>query len=211
MFLPNLWDHHRLSPIDSGSDPSLLYGWHSVLSFPEERITDSGDIGCKGIFNRFLYCPQDEDSILRGGITMKSKTIFIAYQDDLWARSLATYFHGLGYRVEVARLVSDMIKRIRNGKIHIVLLDDEIEGVNACDLVPIFKKINPKIQVIVISSEESIGLVKRLRGAGIFYQAMKPVDLREIRLAVECAFEKIERESPKEGFISLFMPKMVPA
>jgi len=142
---------------------------------------------------------------------MKSKTIFIAYQDDLWARSLSTYLHSVGYRVEVARSVSDMIRRIRDRRIPVVLIDDEIESVKACDLVPIFKKINPKIQVIVISSEESIGLVKRLRGAGIFYQAMKPVDLEEIRSAVECAFEKIERENRKEGFFSFLVPKMVPA
>jgi len=39
---------------------------------------------------------------------MKSKTILIAYQDDLWARSLSTFFHGIGYRVETARLVSEI-------------------------------------------------------------------------------------------------------
>jgi hypothetical protein len=54
-------------------------------------------------------------------------------------------------------------------------------------------------------------LVRRLRGAGIFYQAMKPVDLEEIRSAVECAFEKIERENLKEGFFSFLIPQMVPA
>jgi DNA-binding NtrC family response regulator len=87
---------------------------------------------------------------------MKSKTIFIAYQDNHMARSLSNYFHGLGYRVEIAQLISDIIRKIRNGKAHVILLDDEIEGVKASDLVPIFKKIHPKMQVIVISSEESI-------------------------------------------------------
>ena len=142
---------------------------------------------------------------------MKPKTIFIAYQDDLWARSLSTFFHGIGYRVETAKSLSDLIRRIRSGNIYVVLLDDEIETVKACDIVAIFKKINPRVQVIVISSEESIGLVKRLRGAGIFYQAMKPVDLEEIKSAVECAFEKIERENVKEGFLSFLVPKMAPA
>ena len=142
---------------------------------------------------------------------MRSKTIFIAYQDDYMARSLSNYFHGLGYRVELAKLISDIIRKIRNGKAHVILLDDEIEGVKACDLVSIFKKIHPKMQVIVISSEESIGIVKRLRGAGIFYQAMKPVDLKEIRSVVECAFEKYAREDAKEGFFSFLVPKMVTA
>jgi DNA-binding NtrC family response regulator len=143
---------------------------------------------------------------------MKSKTILIAYQDDLWARSLSTYFQSIGYRVEVARVVSEMIRRIRKGNVHVVLLDDEIEGVKACDVVPLLKKMNWKIQVIMISSEGSLSLARRLRGAGIFYQAMKPVDLEEIKSAVECAFDKIERENLKEeGFFSFLLPEMVPA
>jgi len=142
---------------------------------------------------------------------MKSKSILIAYQDDLWARSLSTFLHGIGYRVETAKMISEMIRKVRNGKIQVVLLDDEIEGVKACDLVPLFKKINERVQVIVISSEASLGVVKRLRGAGIFYQAMKPVDLEEIKSAVECAFEKIERENLKEGFFPFLIPGRVPA
>ena len=60
----------------------------------------------------------------------------------------------------------ESIRRVQEGKIHVVLLDDEIEGVKACDFVPLFKKINDKIQVIVISSEASLGLVKRSSGGG---------------------------------------------
>ena len=142
---------------------------------------------------------------------MKSKTILIAYQNDLWNRSLTTFFHSVGYKVETTKAVSEMIRRIRKGDIQVILIDDEIEGVKACDIVPLLKNINMKIQIIVISSEESIGLAKRLRGAGIFYQAMKPVDLTEVKSAVECAFGKIERENLKEGFFSFLTPEMVPA
>lgn len=142
---------------------------------------------------------------------MKSKTILIAYQDDLWTKSLATFFNSMGYRVDTARVMSEMIRRIRKGNVHVILIDDEIEGIKACEVVSLLKKIDSKIQIIVISSEESIGLVKRLRGAGIFYQAMKPVDLGEIKSAVECAFEKVERENPKQGFFFFPMPEMVPA
>jgi len=142
---------------------------------------------------------------------MQHKKILIAYQDDLWVRSLNTYFHGQGYRVEIVKVLSEMIKKVRNGQHQVILLDDEIEGLKACDIVSLLKKVNPKIQVIMISSEESLGPVRRLRGAGIFYQAMKPVDMEEIRSAVQCAFEKIERESEKEGFFSFLIPKLAPA
>ncbi len=142
---------------------------------------------------------------------MKSKTILIAYQDDLWKRSLSTFFHGLGYKVESTTLMSELIRKIRKKNIHVILIDDEIEGIKAYDVVSVLKQINPKLQIIVISSEESIGLVKRLRGAGIFYQAMKPIDLGEVKSAVECAFEKVERENIKGGFFPSLIPEIIPA
>jgi len=142
---------------------------------------------------------------------MQHKKILIAYQDDLWVRSLNTYFHGQGYRVETAKALSEMIRKIQNGHFQVLLLDDEIEGLKACDVVSLLKKVNSRIQVIMISSEESLGPVRRLRGAGIFYQAMKPIDMEEIRSAVQCAFEKIERENEKEGFFSFLIPKLSPA
>lgn len=142
---------------------------------------------------------------------MASKGILIAYQDDLWTKSLSAVFLGMGYKVDSTRTVSEMIRKIRGGRISVVLLDDEIEGVKACDLVPLFKKISPLVQVIVISSEESLSRVKLLRGAGIFYQAMKPIDLDEIKSAVTCAEEKIERENLREGFLSFLVPREVTA
>jgi DNA-binding NtrC family response regulator len=141
---------------------------------------------------------------------MRSKRILIACQDDKCLRSLATFFHGTGYKVEKAREVSEMIHKVRKGNITVILLDHEIEGIKAWDLVPLLK-MNPRAQIIVISSEESLGLVKRLRGTGIFYQATKPIDLDEIKSAVECAFAKIERENLKEGLFHFFIPKLVPA
>ena len=46
---------------------------------------------------------------------------------------------------------------------------------------------------------------------GIFYQAMKPADMEELKSAVECAFEKIERENLRERVFPLWVPRRVPA
>jgi len=140
---------------------------------------------------------------------MRPKRILVAYQDELWAKSLTTFFHGIGYRVETAKVVSEMIRKVRNGGVHVVLLDEEIEGVRACDLVSLLKGLDSSLQVIAITAEEPMGTVKRLRGAGIFYQAMKPVDMEELKSAVECAFEKIERENLKENWVPLLVPRRV--
>ncbi|MGB9627303.1 MAG: hypothetical protein ACPL6D_01465 [Thermodesulfobacteriota bacterium] len=78
---------------------------------------------------------------------MRSRRILIAYQDDLWVKSLSTFFHGIRYRVETARAVSDLIRRVRNGKVQVVLMDDEVEGVKAWDVVSLIKRINSRVQV----------------------------------------------------------------
>ncbi len=142
---------------------------------------------------------------------MRSKGILIAYQDDSWVQPISDLLNNRGYRIETTKAVSEILRKVRGRDIQVVLLDDQMEEIKACDLVPLFKKMNPRVQIIVISSDESIGLAKRLRDAGIFYQAMKPVDLEEIRTAVACAFEKIEREQPREVFFSFLIPGRVPA
>jgi DNA-binding NtrC family response regulator len=142
---------------------------------------------------------------------MKSKKILIAHQDDVSVKPLFTFFHDLGYGVEEVGEVGGILRKLRNDQIPVVLIGDEIDGVKAWDLTSLIKKINSRTQIIVISAEESIEPAKRLRRAGIFYQAMKPLDLEEIGAAVRCAFEKVERENPRESFFSFFVPQLVPA
>jgi DNA-binding NtrC family response regulator len=111
----------------------------------------------------------------------------------------------------MTRALSEMIRRVRNGRAQVILLDDELEGVKAYDVVPLLKRITMKIPVIAVSSQDSLDGARRLRSPGIFYQAMKPIDLEEIGSAVECAFEKIKRESLKEELFAFLMPGSIPA
>jgi DNA-binding NtrC family response regulator len=141
---------------------------------------------------------------------MKPRSILFAYPDELSSRSLSSFLRDLGYRVETTGKVSEILRKIQKETFQVIILNDDIEGVMACELIPLLK-MNRKVQVIVISSEESVGFAKRLRGAGIFYHAMKPIDLEEIRSAVESAFEKIKRESLQEEIVSFLKPHWVPA
>jgi len=143
---------------------------------------------------------------------MVSRRILVAYQDEQLGQSVLTYFQDAGYRVDAATMVSEVLRKVKGGAIEVVLMDDELEGIRAYDLVPVLKGMKGGVQVIVVSSEERLGFVKRLRGAGIFYHAMKPVDLQELKSAVECAFEKVEKErSVGRGFLSFLVPGRVPA
>ena len=142
---------------------------------------------------------------------MKPKVILMAYQDDAWVKPISTLLCGMGYRVETSRTVDEIISKVRKEEIRVVLLDDEMGGIKASNLIPLLKRLNPRVQIIVISSGQSLGQAKRLREAGIFYQAMKPVDGEEIRSAVACAFDKIEREQPEGWVLPFLLPGGVAA
>jgi DNA-binding NtrC family response regulator len=143
---------------------------------------------------------------------MKPQGVLIAYQDDPWVEAFMAFFHGEGYRITRTASVGELIKKVRSGDFHVILLDEDLEGVKACELVPLLKKINGRVQVIVMSSEGSLPCVRQLRRTGIFYHALKPVDMGELRSAVGCAFEKIEREHPvAEGFFPFWLAGRVSA
>jgi DNA-binding response OmpR family regulator len=141
---------------------------------------------------------------------MKSKVVLIAYQDDSLVKLLSPLSSDPRYRVEVATRVSDILRKMRGNDPDVILLDDEMDGIRAQDLVPLLKKLNSRVQIIAISSEGSIMEMKRLREAGIFYQAMKPADPEEIRSAVACAFDKIRREQPDGSFFQFLIAEEAP-
>jgi DNA-binding NtrC family response regulator len=143
-------------------------------------------------------------------LSMKPRSVLLACPDDPASKSLSAFLRDLGYRVGTASILSEILQRVQRENVEVVVLNEEIEGVKASELIPLLKT-NRKVQVIVISSEESLGFAKRLRGAGIFYHAMKPIDFEEVRSAVESALEKIRRESLEEDGIPLLRPGWVPA
>ncbi len=141
---------------------------------------------------------------------MKSRVVLIAYQDDSLLKLLPLLSSDTGYRVEVATRAGDMLRKMQGNEPGVILLDDEMDGIKAQDLVPLLKKLNHKVQIIAISSQGSITETKRLRDAGIFYQAMKPIDPEEIRSAVACAFDKIDREQPEGSFFQFLITEEAP-
>ncbi len=141
---------------------------------------------------------------------MKSKVVLIAYQDDSLVKLLSPLSADTGYRVEIARGVTEIFRKMHGSEPGVILLDDEIDEIKARDLVPLLKGLNRRVQIIAISSDGSITETRRLRDAGIFYQAMKPVDPEEIRSAVACAFDKIEREQSEGSFFQFLIAEEAP-
>jgi DNA-binding NtrC family response regulator len=118
--------------------------------------------------------------------------LLIADEDLDSRKQMADLFIDAGYNVTVTNSAANVLHGILKKTAQVVLLSSEFDEMTATDLIPLLKKCNRKLTIILISNDLSLTLIRKLRKEGIFYHALKPVkpeDREEIRQAVKCAFE----------------------
>jgi DNA-binding NtrC family response regulator len=122
---------------------------------------------------------------------MEEHGILVADKDTAFLKEVTDYFADAGYSVETTDSAVHVICNILKKKTPVVLLGSDFDKkVNLIELVKLLKKCNRHLAVILVSDEESMPLVKRIRQEGIFYHALRPVtteDQNEIKQAVKCA------------------------
>lgn len=124
--------------------------------------------------------------------------ILIVDEDKDCRKQMAEIFIDAGYNVTVTSSVASALCGVLKKTAQVVVLGSKTDEMAAADIIPLLKKCNRNLPIILIASDTSLGLLRKLRGAGVFYHAMKPVDAKdreEIRQAVHCAFENLHLHS----------------
>jgi len=126
---------------------------------------------------------------------MNERGILIADRDTETRRLLADVLEKAGYPVKTTDSATDVLSDILRKNAHIILVGSDFdEKIAAEDLIPMIKKCDRNLTIILVSDEKSLPMVRKIRREGIFYHALRPVsaeDREEIRLAVECAFKNV--------------------
>jgi DNA-binding NtrC family response regulator len=123
--------------------------------------------------------------------------LLIAHQDVECRKQMAELFIDAGYNVIVTNSAADALNGILKKSVQVVLLGSEFDELTAGDLIPLLKKCNRRLTIILVSADTSLPLIRKLRSEGIFYHSLKPVngeDKEELRKAVECAFENLRHQ-----------------
>ena len=121
--------------------------------------------------------------------------ILIADEDLDCRKQMADLFIEAGYTVMVTNSAANVLHGILKKSAQVVLLGSEFDELAATDLIPLLKKCNRDLTIILVSDEVSLPLIRKLRKEGIFYHALKPVkpeDREELRQAVKCAFDNLK-------------------
>jgi len=120
--------------------------------------------------------------------------ILIVDEDQDCRKQMAEMFTEAGYSVTVTDSVASALYGVLKKTAQVVVLGSNFDELAAADIIPLMKQCNPKLPIILITADTSIGLLRKLRCEGIFYHALRPVDAQgreEIRQAVHCAFENL--------------------
>lgn len=130
-----------------------------------------------------------------GAMGNSKGTVLIAGINEKLKLLLSTLCIKEGYWVTLASLAGEVIRTVQDTSIDIMIIDVELSGMKGYEVIPIVKRINPAVIVIVTSDDSSLELARKIRENDIFFYAVKPLDLDEMELALRDASKKIGKVS----------------
>ena len=121
---------------------------------------------------------------------MKRGRILIADADEVNRNLLADFLSSRDLTVDTVSMGSELIQKIQSIPVDVLIVDIELKGMKGYEVIPIIKRIDPRLRIIVTSSNSSLELARKVREEGVFFYALKPLDFEEILTAVRDALKK---------------------
>ena len=136
--------------------------------------------------------------------------LLIANENRQARDQLAELFEGDALQVTTTDSVVNGLEGILDKRIQVVVLGGNFDEMHVAKLIPLLKKCNQYLSIIMVSDEMPINLLRRIRKEGIFYHALQPAGAEgreEIYQAVHCAFKtnQARRNTPNSHFKEIFM------
>lgn len=131
-------------------------------------------------------------------MNQKTVKILICGEDRQIVEFVQDSLKNSNYYIQHFDEIENLIRQLSPGDFHVLLLElrRELEKgkLDIFSAIQILRKIDPALPVIAIACNDSLELEKNARMAGIFYYLVKPLEANEIRMAVNNAIKKFERE-----------------
>ena len=100
---------------------------------------------------------------------------------------MADLLTGPSHNVEATPKSSDLIRLALDRDFDLMVVDVDLLGMDGVESLAILKQVRPKVPIIMISSDTSDELSRRIAEAGVFYHFVKPVDAPDLIQVVKAA------------------------
>ncbi|EKD33567.1 MAG: response regulator [uncultured bacterium] len=122
--------------------------------------------------------------------------LLIADKDAASRKQMASLLIEAGYDVIVTDSAASAIDNVLKKTAQVLLLGTELDEFNSAELVPLLKKCNRDLVIILVADNTPLPRMRKVRQEGIFYHALRPEEPEgeeEIRQVVKCAMESLTR------------------
>lgn len=121
--------------------------------------------------------------------------LLIANKDHAAREMMTHLFQDDGYQIVNSDSVVNALECILDKSVQVVLIGGPLDEHQIAKFVPLLKKCNRNLSIILVADEMPLELLRKIRKEGIFYHALKPAEeegWEEIRQVVACAFENYQ-------------------
>jgi len=134
------------------------------------------------------------------GTAKSKKLVIVATIDQKIENTLGKQLSSPDYSLSFVRKGADVLSEILEKEVDLLILDLDLAGVMGIDILPVIRKMRPRLPIILITEDFTYRIRKLVAEQGVIYQALKPMSPNEAG-AISMATERIME---KTAFAQLF-------
>ncbi len=123
--------------------------------------------------------------------------------EDVFREATARQLTVRGFNVLTANSGEAALPLVQNENPEVVVLDQEMPGMHGSETFVEIKKINPLVEVIMLTGNTSVENAIELMQKGTFDYLMKPVDINELLYKIEDAYTRKKLNEKQQQDTSL--------
>jgi DNA-binding NtrC family response regulator len=121
--------------------------------------------------------------------------VLVVDDEERFRLTLAKLLTVRGLEVTTLGSGQEALEALRQGPFDVIVLDVRMPGMNGIETLAEIKKINPLIEVIILTGHASVDAAVDIMKLGGYDYLLKPCSLEELTDKIDAAFErKLARE-----------------
>jgi DNA-binding NtrC family response regulator len=121
--------------------------------------------------------------------------VLVVDDEERFRLTLAKLLTVRGLEVTTLGSGQEALEALRQGPFDVIVLDVRMPGMNGIETLAEIKKINPLIEVIILTGHASVDAAVDIMKLGGYDYLLKPCSLEELTDKIDAAFErKLTRE-----------------
>ena len=122
---------------------------------------------------------------MEAGMIKPYKLAIITSEDPTIKNQISEIILKYNYSLIQTNSALNSVLKILEKQVDIFIIDLDFLQNTGLDLIKIIKRMRPRLPIIVLSEDFSLDTVRKFTESGVFYCAMKPIQIYEIENVLE--------------------------